>query len=244
MRRPLRSLLALALVAGPTALVTTPAQAAECTAPAIVEAGVEPTRVVIGSTKTKEFEYYLALRTNGCAIDTVRATATSAAGVGEDWTMKALGTEEGVTFYGTVIAVSPKNLLNSDAGTWRTSVQVLWDGPTVDAAQSLKVLRAARLSVNATPEPVRKGKTITVRGDLTRANWEKGRYAGYPNRPVTLQFKTPGGTYRDVATIKSNGSGALKKTVKATKDGCFRFSYAASSTTAGATSGGDCVDVK
>lgn len=224
--------------------MTTPAQAADCTSPAVVEAGVEPTRLVIGSTKTKEFEYYLALRSNGCAIKTVRATATSADGQGNDWTMEKLGTEGDITFYGALISVSPQNLLNADAGSWRTSVQVQWDGPAVVAEEPLKVLRAARVSVNATPEPVRKGKTITIRGDLTRANWEKGRYAGYPNRPVTLQFKTPGGIYRDVATVKSNGSGALKKTVKAAKDGCFRFSYAASSTTSGATSGGDCVDVK
>ena len=123
-------------------------------------------------------------------------------------------------------------------------MQVLWDGPAIVAEEPLKLLRAARVSVNATPEPVRKGKTITIRGDLTRANWEQGRYAGYPSRPVTLQFKTSGGSYRDVATIKSNASGALKKAVKATKDGCFRFRYAASSTTSGATSGGDCVDVR
>ena len=110
---------------------------------------------------------------------------------------------------------------------------------------SVQVKRAAKLTVNAGPEPVTKGKTLTVTGGLTRANWYSGEYAGYTGQPVALQFKAKGASaYTTVKTVTSGTSGALKTTVTASADGTYRFSFAGTSTTGAKAATGDYVDVK
>lgn len=107
------------------------------------------------------------------------------------------------------------------------------------------VQRASRQTVNASPEPVRKGKTITVTGWLSRANWDDFKYHGYTNQPVKLQFRKKGSsTYTTVKTVRTNNKGDAKTTVKATVDGYWRYSFAGTSTTPAATATGDYVDVK
>ncbi|MDH6221758.1 hypothetical protein [Streptomyces pseudovenezuelae] len=39
---------------------------------------------------------------------------------------------------------------------------------------------------HASPDPVKKGKTLTVTGTLTRANWNTNTYAGYSGQKVKL----------------------------------------------------------
>ncbi|OQD55865.1 hypothetical protein BM536_015645 [Streptomyces phaeoluteigriseus] len=109
-----------------------------------------------------------------------------------------------------------------------------------DALTLAKLQRASKLTVNAAPEPVRKGATITVTGKLSRANWEDNQYHGYSTQPVKLQFRKKGSsTYTTVKTIKT-----LKTTVKATADGYFRYSFAGTSTTPAANATGDYIDVR
>ena len=68
--------------------------------------------------------------------------------------------------------------------------------------------RYSKLTVNASPEPVKKGKTITVTGKLSRANWDDNKYHGYTDQPVKLQFrKKSTTTYTTVKTIKTNSTG-------------------------------------
>ncbi|WP_369222777.1 hypothetical protein AB5J52_16375 [Streptomyces sp. R39] len=108
-----------------------------------------------------------------------------------------------------------------------------------------KVQRAARLTVDATPEPAVAGKTITVKGKLTRANWETSSYPGYQGQKVVLQFRTAGtSTYQNVKGITSGTGGALSTTVKASKSGYYRYVFAGTTTTAAATATGDYVKVK
>ncbi|MDX3645040.1 hypothetical protein [Streptomyces sp. MB09-02B] len=108
-----------------------------------------------------------------------------------------------------------------------------------------KLQRISKVTVNATPEPVVKGRTLTVKGALTRADWNTGKYAGYKGQKVTLQFKAKGAsTYTDVKTVTSGTGGALSTTVKASKDGSYRYKFAGTSTTAAKTSAADYVDVK
>jgi hypothetical protein len=110
---------------------------------------------------------------------------------------------------------------------------------------SVQVKRAAKLTTNATPEPVKKGKTLTVKGALTRADWNTGSYTGYKGQPVTLQFKAKNATaYKTVKTVTSGTAGALTTTVKASADGSYRYKFAGTSTTAPQTATGDYVDVK
>ncbi|MFF1274066.1 calcium-binding protein [Streptomyces marokkonensis] len=140
------------------------------------------------------------------------------------------------------------NLVNKVAGTWKVwAVAAAEDADFVqkDNAKSFKVQRAAKLTANASPEPVKKGRTITVTGKLTRANWDTGRYAGYTGQSVRLQYKKKGAkTYSTLKTVKTNSKGDLKTTVKASADGYFRYSFAGTSTTPAVNSTADFVDVK
>ncbi|MEW1691091.1 hypothetical protein ACIQOF_37585 [Streptomyces sp. NPDC091265] len=105
--------------------------------------------------------------------------------------------------------------------------------------------RASKQSVNASPEPVKKGKTLTVTGWLSRANFDDLKYHGYTAQPVKLQFRKKGSsTYTTVKTVTTNNKGDLKTTVKASADGYWRYSFAGTSTTPAATATGDYVDVK
>ncbi|WP_327717792.1 hypothetical protein OG381_22005 [Streptomyces sp. NBC_00490] len=150
-------------------------------------------------------------------------------------------------------------LLNSDAGTWKAAAfAVAFNGEdpenpnldnvgvaVADKAAAPKVQRLSKLTVNASPEPVKKGKTITVTGKLSRANWDTDKYAGYSGQSVKLQFrKKSSSTYTTVKTIKTNSTGNLSTTVKASADGYFRYSFAGTTTTPAVSATGDFVDVK
>ncbi|MFJ1924215.1 MULTISPECIES: calcium-binding protein [unclassified Streptomyces] len=137
---------------------------------------------------------------------------------------------------------------NSTAGTWTVrAIAMANDGDYIgrDAAAKAKVLRNSRLTVNASPEPVKKNRTITVTGALTRANWVTYTYAGYTKQPVKLQFKKKGtSTYKTLKTVTTDSKGNLRTTTKATADGYFRYSFAGTPTTPAVTSAVDYVDVK
>jgi len=139
---------------------------------------------------------------------------------------------------------------NSLAGTWKLAA---WaesaDGTgyvDLHAAKPVAVLRDAALTVNASPEPVAKGKTLTVTGKLSRVDWEtRGGYHGYAGQKVKLQFRKKGASaYTTVKTVSTDGSGNLKTTIKAAADGYWRYSFAGTSTTAPATASSDFVDVR
>ncbi|MFE7572245.1 hypothetical protein ACFU76_35775 [Streptomyces sp. NPDC057539] len=124
---------------------------------------------------------------------------------------------------------------NTTAGTWTVRAHALandGDYITKDSAAKAKVLRNSRLTVNASPEPVKKNKTISVTGALTRANWETYKYAGYTKQPAKLQFKEKGtSTYKTLKAVTTDSKGSLRTTTKATTDGYFRYSFAGTSIT-------------
>ncbi|MFI6401678.1 calcium-binding protein [Streptomyces sp. NPDC050548] len=139
-------------------------------------------------------------------------------------------------------------VFNFAAGSWKVwAIATGKDSDYVqkDNAKTFQVQRLSKLTADATPEPVKKGKTITVTGKLTRANWDAGTYSGYSTQPVKLQFRKNGSsTYTTVKTIKTSSTGALKTTVTASVDGYFRYSFAGTSTTPAVNATGDFVDVR
>ncbi len=140
-------------------------------------------------------------------------------------------------------------LANANAGTWSGGGLAMVYSTEGQKAQGglgkILVQRASKLTVNASPEPVKKGKTITVTGKLARANWETFKYAGYASQPVKLQFRKAGSsTYTTVKTIKTDIKGNLSTTVKASVDGYFRYGFAGTSTTPAVNAAGDYVDVR
>ncbi|MGW4941432.1 hypothetical protein ACWEOZ_07570 [Actinoplanes sp. NPDC004185] len=113
------------------------------------------------------------------------------------------------------------------------------------AAGTVGVKRVCKLGTDASPEPVTKGKTITVTGTLTRAGWESWTYQGYGSRTVTLEYSKKGTTtWTAVKTAKTDSSGKLKTTVKATADGSFRWTYPGDAASTAVTGGSDYVDVR
>ncbi len=140
------------------------------------------------------------------------------------------------------------DMRNSEAGAWKVAAEVHFKGgggDIDDKGMTVHVQRNSRLTVNASPEPVTKGKTITVTGKVTRANWETRKYASYGGRHVSLQFKPAGATsYTTVKKVYANGSGNLKTTVKASRTGTWRWVYYGNTTTGASTSSGDTVVVK
>lgn len=119
------------------------------------------------------------------------------------------------------------------------------DGGGIDSEkQSVQLLRAARWSVvNAHPEPIHKGSTVTIDGTLQRASWADHRYHDYSKQAAQLQFRPTGGAYATVKTVNS-ATGKFRAAAKQTVSGCWRYVFAGSSTTSAATGTGDCVTVR
>lgn len=147
--------------------------------------------------------------------------------------------------------IDPQNdLTNEDAGSWKISLYAVTDAATdvrTDNAKTWYLKRWSRLSNNAAPEPVAKGKTITITGKLERANWNTHEYAGYTQQTVRLQERSLTGSYATTSShITGTGSlaGVEKKTRTATTDRCYRYKFEGTSTTPPVTATGDCVDVR
>lgn len=151
------------------------------------------------------------------------------------------------------ITITPQTDLYeaADATTWKAVGEYMRmgdDGMDLiarNAGATATIKRAAKLTTNATPEPIAKGKTLTVKGSLTRASWSSGTYTGYTSQSVTLQFRAASSTtYTDVKAVTSGTGGALSTTVTASVDGYYRYKFAGTSTTAAKTSTSDYVDVQ
>ncbi|WP_446038880.1 calcium-binding protein [Streptomyces sp. SID1121] len=151
------------------------------------------------------------------------------------------------------VTIKPTQLKNADATSWHVLAVAYGNDDDIDvdepglneSASTVKFQRASQLTVDATPEPVKKGKTVTVTGKLSRANWETNKNAGYGTQSVKLQFRKKTSTaYTTVKTVKTSSTGSLKTTVTASVDGYYRWSFAGTATTPAVSAAGDAIDVK
>jgi hypothetical protein len=137
---------------------------------------------------------------------------------------------------------------NADAGTWKVGVHVSAnDGSWTNrwAHSTTRLQRLSKLTADAAPEPVAKGKPLTVTGKLSRANWDTLDYRGYAGQPVKLQFrKASATTYTTVKTVNTSTTGTLTTTVPASEDGYWRWYFPGTSTTPAVKATGDFVDVQ
>ncbi|MEU1298851.1 hypothetical protein [Streptomyces shenzhenensis] len=181
--------------------------------------------------------------------------------IGDDWPTCVDSSATKATCKGTIDVYPDFELTNADATSWKAIGYALDfndQDPTSDdidlskvgyaeqdALATTRLQRYSKLTVDASPEPVKKGKTLTVTGKLSRASWDDGKYHGYTGQSVKLQFrKKSSSTYTTLKTIKTNSTGNLKTTTKATVDGYYRYSFAGTSTTPAVNAAGDFVDVK
>ncbi|WP_079149700.1 hypothetical protein [Streptomyces sp. EN27] len=142
------------------------------------------------------------------------------------------------------------DLKNEDAGAWKIRLWAVTDSVTdvdTDNARTWYLKRWSRLSNNAAPEPVAKGRTITITGKLERANWDTYKYAGYTRQIVRLQERSLTGSYATTSSHRTgtgSQAGVEKKTRTATTDRCYRYKFEGTSTTPPVSGTGDCVDVR
>ncbi|MEV0175031.1 hypothetical protein AB0I00_28420 [Streptomyces sp. NPDC050803] len=210
--------------------------------------------IVFGTSRTESF--------------TISVTASDDSGISSDMAFLGIDREKGEDYWSyhgapTCTASSattstckltvkldpdidlPRNTL---AGPWDVTVQLqAKDGDFYNNGGAPKhpVQRRSTLSVDASPEPVYKGKTLTVKGKLARANWDKYVYAGYAYQYAKLQFRPAGSSsYTTVKTVKADVYGKLSTTVTASADGYWRWNFAGTSTTPAVKATGDFVDVR
>lgn len=99
--------------------------------------------------------------------------------------------------------------------------------------------KASKLTFNASPEPVKKGRTMTAAGTLKRGT------RSMANTVVKLQFHKPGKSYYTVTTTRTNASGRFSRGVSTVRGtGTWRAVYGGNSTTKSSVSSGDYVVVK
>ncbi|MEU6940648.1 HtaA domain-containing protein [Streptomyces rubiginosohelvolus] len=129
-------------------------------------------------------------------------------------------------------------------GTWRARYAGTADrAATVSSSDNVDVkLRTAVSGFNASPEPVRKGRTITVKGTLRSLD---GTWKNTSGQSVSILFKADGSSkWSKLATVKTNSKGVFSKGFTAKKDGTWKAQFTATSSRLGTTSSGDRVDVR
>ncbi|GGJ31326.1 hypothetical protein [Streptomyces brasiliensis] len=248
--------LALSAFAVPAAHAATPAAPAVTFSNMKVNSGKAAT---VGATTTVKLPVtYTVTHASGLDLSTIENGPLIYRGTSpQDYSTEIISDDQGTCTAASTttlnckatISVPASELYNSDAGTWKAGGLAVdtktggqkWQGDL----GTIAIRRQAKLTADATPEPVKKGKTITVTGKLTRADWESGKYVALGGQSVKLQFRKNGTTtYTTIKTIKSSSTGALKTTVTASVDGYYRYSFAGIATTSTVSATGDFVDVQ
>ncbi|MFE2070137.1 hypothetical protein ACFXDH_48565 [Streptomyces sp. NPDC059467] len=217
--------------------------------------------IVLGTTTKKSVTVtYTATSSSGVAVteaflwqgtdSSSPDTITGSLGTDDDPVCTESTTQTGVYACTAVFHINAASDLknNGVAGTWKLILGG-WDlyanASFDDDVTTTRIKKASQLTADATPEPVKKGRTITVRGSLKRADWNTGKNVGYAGQGVLLQYRKKGSsTYTTLKKVTSGTGGALKATTTATADGYYRFSFATNTTTAASTAAGDYVDVR
>ncbi|MGW6907994.1 hypothetical protein [Streptomyces sp. NPDC054940] len=138
---------------------------------------------------------------------------------------------------------------NALAGAWGINfVAVDGEGNVTreDYMPLARIKRKTHLSLaNATPEPVKKGKDVTVKARMIVASWEKHKDVPLIGHQVLLQFrKGTSGAWTTLKKVKTDRNGWATTTVKATVDGQYRYDFAGTSLTQARSGLADFVDVK
>ncbi|MEU0964712.1 calcium-binding protein [Streptomyces sp. NPDC005917] len=138
---------------------------------------------------------------------------------------------------------------DSLAGAWSVSAYAIAadsDAQFLDSAATFNMQRDTQLTADATPEPVRYGRILTVTGGVQNAAWATGSYvAAAAGQSVDLQFRRAGcTTWSTLKSATTAADGTVSTTVRAYDDGDYRWSYAGTAGTAAAVSAADFVDVR
>ena len=98
---------------------------------------------------------------------------------------------------------------------------------------------------NAAPEPIRKGRTLTVSGRLTRVNNLGTGYTSYSGKAMRIYFRAKGTkTWTYMGSTKTGRDGRFRKAVKPKRDGIWRAYFAGTSNFDVQKSRDDYIDVR
>ncbi|MFH8378840.1 HtaA domain-containing protein [Streptomyces cyaneofuscatus] len=129
-------------------------------------------------------------------------------------------------------------------GTWRARYAGTADrAAAVSGTDFVDVkLRTSISGFNASPEPVRKGRTITAKGTLRSLD---GTWKNTSGQSVNILFQAKGSKkWSKLATVRTNGKGVFSKGFTAKKDGTWKAEFKATAARLGTTGPGDYVDVR
>ncbi|MFC4054181.1 hypothetical protein ACFOY4_31190 [Actinomadura syzygii] len=194
-------------------------------------AGPEP--VALNGTVTTSGR----LLSNGAAVKDATVDVEFSANGTSGWTRVGRGTTDSAGAF-SVGAPAARD------GYWR----VRYAGssayrPVVSGTDFVDARYATAISsFNAAPEPVRKGKALTVQGKLSRnvGGWKPGSGA-----TVKIYFRRAGASSWTLAgTTRSASDGVFRKSFTAKQDGTWRAVYAGSATYMPVTGADDYVDVR
>ncbi|MGW1396520.1 hypothetical protein ACWD6Q_33210 [Streptomyces nigra] len=214
--------------------------------------------VIIGTTARVTYPIAITIRDNSGAKGLTRVSVFSKSkGWGfSDWTGTRCEKKSSTTSVCTAtMTVAPGWLpgsvpgdINTIAGLWQVNATVKAnDGDywISDDIAEFKMKRASKLTTDATPEPVAKGASLTIKGKLSRANWEDLKYHGFTGQTVKLQYRKAGAEhYSTVKTVKTDSSGNLSTKVTVSAAGSWRYFFPGTTTTARVVSKGDAVTLK
>ncbi|GAA3605746.1 hypothetical protein GCM10022223_21920 [Kineosporia mesophila] len=131
-------------------------------------------------------------------------------------------------FSSTIVQMSPKFYLNSDAGLHAVKVT----RATSECSTSFRLLRGSVISAKATN--IGSGKR-TVTGTLKRADFGYGTYSAVSGQKVRIEYKTATGKWAGAGTVTTAKNGTFKLTKKSAKRQ-WRAVFGGTSTTATRTS--------
>ncbi|QOV38490.1 hypothetical protein IM697_08970 [Streptomyces ferrugineus] len=158
---------------------------------------------------------------------------------------------ETTSFCEALVTADPNVNLRSNAlaGVWTISpVATDGDGNVTrgEGAYLARIKRQTYMSQTvATPQPVKKGKDLTVKARMTVASWETRTNVPLIGHQVLLQYrKGTSGAFVTLQKIKTDRNGWATATVPATADGAYRYDFATTSLTLATTGSADFVDVK
>ncbi|MEV6292259.1 hypothetical protein AB0M41_17915 [Streptomyces sp. NPDC051896] len=151
------------------------------------------------------------------------------------------------------------DLKNAWAGSWSVAAEaVAFNGQDQNNPDMSKVgfkdqsglgtslvQRYSKLTTTVSSTSVSKGKSVTVSGKLTRADWEHHTYNNFGGQPVKLQFRKAGtSTYTTIKTVTTDSYGNAKTTATVNSSGYWRYSFAGVSTTPAVSATGVYVGAK
>lgn len=121
-------------------------------------------------------------------------------------------------------------------GKYRLDTEVVWwddaisDTRQANNSKTFSVKRPTSLTYNATPEPVKRGKSLTHKGRLLFDPYGYGGFYGPKGVTLKISFKKSGtAKYVAKGSVVTTKGGYFSKKLRTTADGTWRVEYPATS---------------